>query len=366
MKPLICFYKEERFFYSQNYLRLECPSHSSVTHFLKSIEKNYFSDMKIVQINFEFDDQNLYHSQNTLYPSAKATVFILQEFSLHSWDEVLQKLKWSKNFLSPSFIPLMKKDDFVKKVHYIVDQIKKGRIYQANLTAPLAAATSESSENLFYHLQNSFSGHYKALLPLQDVQVLCFSPELFLHQENEVLTTKPIKGSLGKHQSFSDDLIKNAKEEAELSMIVDLLRNDLNSISDLSSAKVVAHREKMQLGYIQHTYSEITVHSTSYLSTALEKTFPGGSISGCPKVESLKVIREVENHQRQVYTGSLGWWQNNNFCLNISIRSLIHFEQKLFYHAGCGIVYDSNPEAEWQEFLLKTGALNVRELTENR
>lgn len=360
MKPVICFYKNNQFIFSSDYLRLECSADLAVTPFLKNIEDNYANEMKIVQLNFEFDQPDLYIGQRELYPSAKATVFILKKFDLLDWREVFQRLNADPVTQNLQFQASVKKNEFIEKSLYIIDQIKKGRLYQANLTAALSCTTHESSENLFAHFQDFFRGQYKAFLPLANVNVLCFSPELFLQQENQMLTTKPIKGSLEQDKDFANNLIKNTKEEAELSMIVDLLRNDLNSISDRHSSKVLAHREKMQLGYIQHTFSEIAVRSESGLSHIITKTFPGGSISGCPKIESLKVIREVENVKRQIYTGSIGWWQNNDFCLNIAIRSFIHHDENLYYHAGCGIVYDSTPESEWQEFLLKTGALNVK------
>jgi anthranilate/para-aminobenzoate synthase component I len=360
MKPLICFYKNDLFIYSYEYSREECGVDVSVVDFLKSIERDHAREMKVIQLNFEFDQQNLFAGQTELYPAAKATVFFLKKFDLLNWDEVLKRLKPSPIKVIPEFKSLIKKSEFIEKVALIIRHIKAGRLYQANLTAALSCASSEPSESLFAHFQNFFRGQYKAFLPLENVDVLCFSPELFLQQERQVLTTKPIKGSLEKNKDFNNDLMKSTKENAELSMIVDLLRNDLNSVSDLHSAKVISHREKMQLGYIQHTYSEISVYSESPLSHVIGKTFPGGSISGCPKIESLKVIREVESVKRQVYTGSLGWWQNNDFCLNIAIRSLIHHDDNLFYNAGCGIVYDSTPDAEWEEFLLKTGALNVK------
>lgn len=360
MKPVICFYKKDEFIFSSEYIRLDCPIEVSVTQFLENVQQNFYSEMKIVQLNFEFDQQNLFAGQTELYPAAKATIFILKTYDLLNWNEVLSRLNVNGTKEILKFRPSVDKNAFTKKTISIVEEIKKGRLYQANLTAALSCKTNESSEELFYHFQNFFHGQYKAFLPLEKVTVLCFSPELFLQQENKILMTRPIKGSLEQGKDFTSELIKNTKEDAELSMIVDLLRNDLNSISDLHSSKVVSHREKMHLGYIQHTYSEIRVKSESSLSHIIAKTFPGGSISGCPKVESLKVIREMEDIKRQIYTGSIGWWQNNDFCLNITIRSFIHHAQNLFYHAGCGIVYDSNPKAEWKEFLLKTGALNVQ------
>ena len=180
-----------------------------------------------------------------------------------------------------------------------------------------------------------------------------------MQKENNLLKTQPIKGSLAQNLNFTQDLLSNEKEEAELSMIVDLLRNDFNRIESHASAQVTKHRAAMELGYIQHTYSEITIETSQRLSPILQCTFPGGSISGCPKIESLKLISEVEQIKRQIYTGTIGWWQNNEFALNLAIRTFIQQQTDLFYHAGCGIVYDSQAENEWNEFILKTGRINA-------
>jgi anthranilate/para-aminobenzoate synthase component I len=353
-KMLICFYKNKPLI-SHNFLRLTCPDEISVKQFLQGIEKEYFSKLKIVQINFEYDQQEIFKNQKKLYTSNKATVFILDDEK--NLDFSIYKKNQSAEMI---FHSLVHQEEFVEKANYVKKQIAAGRIYQANLTAPLRAITKFSSEELFFLLQNRFRGAYKALLPLNSADLISFSPELFLQQMNGQLITRPIKGSLAHNQNFSDQLLKNKKEDAELSMIVDLLRNDLNSLSENDSSVVTSHREQLQLGYIQHTYSEISVNSKWPLSFVLDKTLPGGSISGCPKKESLKVIAEVETYKRQAYTGTLGWWKENEFCLNLTIRSFIKKSDELFYHAGCGIVHDSDPLAEWNEFLLKTGSLNVQ------
>ncbi len=360
MKPVICFFEDEKYLYSREYTILQCGTNQSVMDFLKSIEENYFAALKIVQINFEFDESVKYDRQTELYKAAKASVFILKSFEIKSRTEVLEALQPKPITEASEFTPLVTKEQFIEKTKYVLQQIAAGRIYQANLTAPLRALCKNRPNDVFGHFENKFSGAYKALLPLPDFDLHCFSPELFLQQKDGVLITRPIKGSLGEGEDFTQRLYDNQKEAAELSMIVDLLRNDLNSLSAEHGSVVNTHRQQLQLGYIQHTYSEIAVRNLAPLSYVLEKTFPGGSISGCPKVESLAVIREVESYKRQAYTGSLGWWQNNEFTLNITIRTLIQTDEHLYYHAGCGIVYDSNPEAEWDEFLLKTGALSVK------
>jgi para-aminobenzoate synthetase component 1 len=360
MKPLICFYKNNQYLFSENYERYACPESKSVNEFIKRIESDFFSELKIIQVNFENDDQNIFIDKPELYKNSKATVFVLKESKLLTLEEIRTHLNPNTITEDLQFESLTTQNQFIEKTDFILQQIKEGRIYQANLTSPLRSRCQANSTSLFYKYESKFNGPYKALLPLSEVDLISFSPELFLQQQDGILITRPIKGSLHQDEDFTAQLMDNKKENAELSMIVDLLRNDLNAISEKESAFVNEHRAQMQLGYIQHTFSEIAVKSRSPLSHVLQKTFPGGSISGCPKIESLKVIGEVEDYKRQAYTGTLGWWKENDFCLNITIRSFVKTADELFYNAGCGIVYDSEPDAEWNEYLLKTGALNVR------
>lgn len=366
MKPLICFYKNQFYLYSTDYTFLSCPEDTTVDAFLQSIEKEYFQELKVIQVNYEYDHQ-LYNKNPKpgLYCGAKAHVFIVHQFDQLTIDQIDLWLKKYNNstqynsavFTNPAFQPLIEKQEFLHQVDLIKKDIALGRLYQANLTAPLIADCSDSAEVLFEKYLPNFKGQYKALLPCHDFSILSYSPELFLEKNGNTLITRPIKGSISSEKSFTQDLYTNQKEAAELSMIVDLLRNDLNSLSLDHSAEVTAHREPMNLGYIQHTYSEIKVQSEKSLPYTLQRTLPGGSISGCPKLESLKVIHEIEKYQRQFYTGTIGWWQENNFQLSLTIRSFLKFGPTLIYHAGCGIVHESSPESEWQEFLIKTGGL---------
>ncbi|MEQ1722520.1 MAG: chorismate-binding protein, partial [Pseudobdellovibrio sp.] len=262
--------------------------------------------------------------------------------------------------LNLQFNTLENQAEFLNKVETIKKDISNGRLDQVNLTAPFVSESTYTPEKIFKNLFESFSGQYKALLPLAEYDLISFSPELFLKMQNKKLKTQPIKGSLSSESDSKANLLNNPKEEAELSMIVDLLRNDLNRTSVENSAKVNFHREIMKLGYIQHTYSEIEIDSDKTLPEVLLCTMPGGSISGCPKTESLQVISELETYKRQAYTGTVGWWKDNNFSLNITIRSFMRYKNQLFYHSGCGIVYDSDAEKEWNEFLLKAGSLNIK------
>lgn len=362
VKKLFCFFKENDFLKSEDYTVQTCPESTDLTAFLRQIQKDHSSKMKVVQINFEADHR-CFSEQKSLYPAAKATVFFLHRYEVISEAELISDLAFAED-AELSFQTLELKSAFIEKANIIKKEIAAGRLYQANLTAPLKAECTAFADSVFKKYFSMMNGQYKALLPLSDAcSVISFSPELFLQKSGSLLTTRPIKGSLKSDRNFESDLIADSKEEAELSMIVDLLRNDLNRIepdpSGSRSAIVTKHRAALQLGYIQHTYSEIQIQTDKSLPEILDCTLPGGSISGCPKLESLKLISELEVYKRQVYTGTIGWWQDNEFTLNLAIRTFIKYQDALYYHAGCGIVYDSDAEKEWAEFVLKTGKINA-------
>lgn len=363
MKPVICFYETETYVYSTDYLLLRCADSQPVTDFLISIEAEYAEQMKVIQIDFD-----AFASEASvlpaLYRSPKAQVFVLKNYQVLALRDIQLKhtdlLRDSTKLLANThFELLVSKNQFLQRVEKIRSWIAAGRLYQANLTAPFQAALVADSLQFFLLMQSQFKGAYKCYLPNPEFSIISFSPELFLAKTGERLVTAPIKGSLSSDKNSQSNLLENAKEDAELSMIVDLLRNDFNSLETESSAKVTSHRQLMSLNYIQHTYSEIEIKTMKNLPAILEKMMPGGSISGCPKKESLLVIGELETTQRQAYTGTMGWWHKDNFKLNVAIRTFVANQENYLYYAGCGIVYDSDAEKEFAELIDKAGKLNV-------
>ena len=335
MKSLVCFYKDNQYIYSDNYLRIEC--NSDVFEFLSEVEQNYTLELKIVQVDFDLKS---------------ACIFIINTYTLLTPLLLADDVK-----VDLEFTPQISKQSFCSKIVTIQKDISAGRYYQVNLTSSLISQTDEDSFLLFKKFFSVFKSRYSAFLPMKNFEILCYSPELFLEKNDSTIKTQPIKGTLLSKNST--DLMESKKETAELSMIVDLLRNDLNGICT-GPVVVTKHRELLDLGYTQHTYSEISGETELQLPQILKLTLPGGSISGCPKIESLKAIAELEESSRGFYTGVIGWWQNNNFKLNLAIRSIKKENTELTYYAGCGIVYDSVPELEWQEFLTKAGKLKIK------
>lgn len=358
MRPVICFGPDGKYVASSNYELISCDLKQDILSFLEEINKKYHSKLKILQIDFSALHQDIFLNSKRLINSPKAHVFVLNEYSeINSLDEI-NKIDLG-NY---SFKSNITKSNFTEKVIKIKNSIKQGRLYQVNLTDFIFCDDLDHNNtglDLFFNFSQKYSGNYKSYLPLGNYEILCFSPELFLEKKERNLRSCPIKGSLQKDGNLKADLVENEKEAAELSMIVDLLRNDLNSLSSKEPAQVIKHRALLDLNYIQHTFSEIAIKTDKELPTILSKTFPGGSISGCPKLESLKLISELEEHDRGFYTGCIGWWKGSDFTLNLAIRSFAKYQKKLFYFAGCGIVYDSDPEKEWSEFLTKVGQLNV-------
>ena len=356
MKPLICFYKDEKYIYSEDY---NLKSYSSIDS-LKVIEKEFLSQMKVIKINF---DQS--KNQKNLITTNPIDVFILNSHEILSNEELKKKLSayQLEKDETLQFESLVSKEKFISQVASIKEDIANGRYYQINIAAPLKAKLKSNINglSLFNHYHNKVHAPYSAYLPLDENEIICLSPELFLKKENDKITTQPIKGTLITNSKMSQ-LADSEKEAAELSMIVDLLRNDLNAIATdpKQGSKVNFHRKILDVVYTQHTYSEIEVESQKTLPDILQATFPGGSISGCPKRESLIKINETEEYSRDFYTGSIGWWQNNDFSLNIAIRSFIKNDHEMYYYAGCGIVYDSDPESEWLEYLTKSSFINIQ------
>ncbi len=365
MNPVICFFENENYIYSLDYDILHCPLDLDLTLFLAQIELTFSQQMKIIQVNFDAYHESALQSQQKLYQSEKANVFILHDYSLMTIREIKIKhanlLRSENNFLkSICFNLCTSKSQFIANVQIIIEMIKAGRLYQMNLTSAFIAKCSMPALQFFLQGYDQFAGLYKSFLPLPSHSIISFSPELFLEKKQNSLHTQPIKGSVSNTENTILALLKNEKEEAELSMIVDLLRNDLNSLETTNSAQVTNHRQLMNLSYIHHTFSEIKIQTNKTLPFILQKMLPGGSISGCPKKESLIAISELEPHRRQAYTGCLGWWKNNDFKLNIAIRTFVQTADCYLYYAGCGIVHDSVPEKEFAELCNKAGNLNVR------
>jgi para-aminobenzoate synthetase component 1 len=259
----------------------------------------------------------------------------------------------ASNFTHDAYI------DAVKKVrHYI----REGDVYQVNLSQRFQFPFRGDPFQLWETLFSINPAPFYAFVNGLDHQVLSTSMERFLCRRGQYIETRPIKGTRkrGKNSQEDDmlrrDLLRNPKDDAELSMIVDLLRNDLGRICSPRTIGVSEHKRLETYQNVHHLVSMVTgqLETGTSHGDLLRATFPGGSITGCPKIRSMEIIDELEPNVRHVYTGAigyLGWHQNLD--LNVAIRTALIHKGTCYFSVGGGIVYDSNEEDEYQETLHK-------------
>ncbi|MGL4879165.1 anthranilate synthase component I family protein, partial [Paraclostridium dentum] len=205
-----------------------------------------------------------------------------------------------------------------------------------------------------------------AFLNFENYQVLSNSPERFIKCIDNTIEARPIKGTRPRGKTVEEDIrlqeeLRNSeKDKAELLMIVDLERNDLGKVSKIGTVKVPELFVIEPYANVSHLVSTVTGKLKDSLSSTdiIKATFPGGSITGAPKIRAMEIIDELEPTQRNVYTGSVGYIGfNGDMDFNIAIRTLIKKDKNIFFQVGGGITWDSNPEEEYQETLDKAKSI---------
>ncbi len=253
---------------------------------------------------------------------------------------------------------------FVAAVTRAKQYIRSGDIYQVNLSHRLAVDWVGHGSDLFRRLLAVSPAPFAAYLDGGPFQLTSSSPELFLRFSGRHVLTRPIKGTrprgidATRDAQLAYELQTSPKELAELLMITDLLRNDLGRICEFGSIHVPELARLERFPQVQHLVATIEGRLRPELShlSALSQCFPGGSITGAPKIRAMEVIDELEPIGRGPYTGALGYLGfNEESQLSIVIRTAITTAGKAWFHTGAGIVADSSPEAEYAETLAKAG-----------
>ena len=255
---------------------------------------------------------------------------------------------------------------YLKAVEKAIEHIYAGDIYQVNLSQRFHQRARSAPFEIFRALRQINPSQYGAYLPYNGHSVISSSPELFLRTNGRRVETRPIKGTRPRGQTPAEDdclraeLANSAKDRAELSMIVDLERNDLGRVCEYGSVRVEEHANIEPLPTVFHTVSTVVGELRPEVGPIglLRATFPGGSITGCPKIRSIEIIDDLEPTRRNVYTGSIGCIDfSGDMILNIVIRTLITKSRDVYFQVGGGIVADSDPEAEYEETLDKAAAM---------
>ena len=254
------------------------------------------------------------------------------------------------------------KEEYLKAVNKAKDYIRKGDIYQVNLSQRFSAQSLVNPDELYASLRRESPGGFSAYLDCGDFQILSSSPERFLCFDGKKVYTRPMKGTRPRGQDRQsdkrnkEDLLQSSKDKAELLMIADLMRNDLGRVCEYGSVKVKSLRNLETYSTVYQTTATVegVLHKDRDRIDLLKACFPGGSITGCPKIRSMQIIEELEPSRRGIYTGALGYLGfNGDMDLNILIRTILKKGDKIYFQAGGGIVADSQAESEYQETLVK-------------
>ena len=259
------------------------------------------------------------------------------------------------------------REEYMARVETIRAAIARGEVYQANLVQRFTCAQREPAAAIYLRLRAANPAPFALYQDAGDIAVLSSSPERFLEVEPDGrVRTCPIKGTRPRGATPAEDaaraakLLGSVKERAELLMIVDLLRNDLGRVCEWGSVRVPRLHALESFATVHHLVGEVTgrLRAEMTLGGLLRATFPGGSITGAPKIAAMQLIERLEPHRRGVAMGALGYVSaHGRVDLNIAIRTIVCDGARAEFHVGAGIVWDSHPADEYEETLAKARAL---------
>ncbi len=261
--------------------------------------------------------------------------------------------------------------DYVERVQQCQTFIRAGDIYQANLAQRFSVACNPAEtldmvgQNLYHRLRRVNPSPFSGLFVTDALALVSSSPERLVRVTGNQVTARPIAGTrprgrtAAEDHAFMDNLRLDAKERAEHVMLVDLARNDLGRVCEYGSIRVEEFMTIEQYSHVAHLVSEVKgMLRPCSMTDLIRSVFPGGTVTGAPKIRCMEIIDELEPVRRGPYTGSLGYvsW-TGDLDFNILIRTMVLTAQRAYLQVGAGIVADSNPHREYQETLYKAQAL---------
>jgi len=303
------------------------------------------------------------------------------EWAEHRLEEMMQLVSYANVTDKPngSNMPRMTlketvtRKEYEKSVEKALEHIKQGDIYQVNLSQRfdgecVAEPKYEEVIGLYERLRDLSPAGFAGCCRADKLFLLSSSPERFLQLRGRTVETRPMKGTrprganVDQDEQLRGELWESVKDKAELLMITDLLRNDLGRVCDYGSVTVSELRTMEEYQTVFQTTSTVKgiLAKDKTAFDLIEACFPGGSITGCPKIRSMTVIRELEKQPRQFYTGSLGYIDfMGNMDFNVLIRTITLKNNHVYFHVGGGVVSDSEPAKEYEETLVKARAMMV-------
>ena len=278
------------------------------------------------------------------------------------YETELKTKKIKKRLFKANFI----EEEFAHVVSNAKEYIAAGDIFQVNLSVRLYRELHVSPYLVYKFLREINPSPYGCYLNLDQLELISCSPELLVKKTGDLVETRPIAGTRKRGKDKEEDmaltkeLLSCAKENAEHIMLVDLERNDLGRVCVYGSVQVDELMVTEEYSHVIHIVSNVKgqLRPDKDCFDLIRATFPGGTITGAPKVRCMEIIEELEGVRRGVYTGSIGWLSfTGDMELNIAIRTILVKDKVAYVQAGAGIVADSNPYKEYQESLKKAEAM---------
>lgn len=251
-------------------------------------------------------------------------------------------------------------------VEKIREYVIAGDVMQVVPSQRMSIGFDRSPLDLYRALRSVNPSPYMYLMDFGDHQIVASSPEILARMQGDTVTVRPIAGTRRRGATPEEDLalerelLADEKECAEHAMLIDLGRNDIGRISKPGTVKITEKMVIERYSHVMHIVSNVEgqVREDVDALDILKATFPAGTLSGAPKVRAMQIIDEVEASRRGVYGGACGYWSwSGNMDMAITIRAGLIKDGRLYVQAGAGVVFDSNPDAEWQETLNKSLAL---------
>lgn len=340
---------------------------------LENLPVTVKKDLEMPDIWLGFYDWALIHDclKNTWWMVVSEWVEDQHKIAIELEQRLIQKqkdvldIKISKRVSKPDFIPNMTQPEYIESIQKVREYIQSGDIYQVNFTQRFKCKLEGTPLDLYGKVRAINPAPFAAYLDTGEHQVVCSSPERFILLKDGLVETRPIKGTRPRGKTEEEDLfnknelIHSEKDNAELLMIVDLERNDLGRIAQTGTVKVTELFKLETYATVFHLVATVqaTLKERLDITDVIRATFPGGSITGAPKIRAMEIIDELEPTQRSLYTGSIGYiGYNGDADLNIVIRTIICKDEDAWFHVGGGIVWDSDPQLEYEESLHKARA----------
>jgi anthranilate synthase component 1 len=256
--------------------------------------------------------------------------------------------------------------DFEESVNKARDYITAGEAIQVVLSQRLSMQTTAEPFDIYRALRSINPSPYMYFLRLGDFDIIGASPETLVRVEDGIVTTRPLAGTRPRGSDYvedialADELLHDEKERAEHIMLVDLGRNDIGRISTPGTVEVSDLMEIERYSHVMHMVTNVQGSLSDEYDAfdALQACFPAGTVSGAPKIRAMQIIAELEPDKRGPYAGAVGYFSHNgNMDMAIAIRTMVFKDHTAYVQAGCGIVYDSVPQREYQETMNKARAL---------